>query len=388
MSQQTITIQPGDSVTVNAAGGPVPPTITGINISGPATISENASAVFTDTVLGTGNFDKTVTWKASDGSITNQGVFTAPNKVENVTVTAISNGDPTKQSSVTVSISMPSNTVKIAPSGGDDDTAVLQTALNSTAAAGKILEMTLGTFKLSPVNLPTNTNLLIDSGVLLTDRAGYGGSSCMLNYAGDNVKVTAGGATLQMPISYAKSVSDGQQWRHGVSVRGNRKNAQISGLNCVGCGGDGFMFRECSNLVADKISASKNFRNGLSITGQVNGVLVSNSNFSNNTDKANAGIAAGCDVEGNVPGDYVIGVRFLNCVFNGNQQWGLYLTLWFLDSTSQHVSVDVTNCQATSNGTNYMWSDGGKSKVSHTFTGSGNTSNGQPISISQMFPGA
>jgi hypothetical protein len=382
-----VVTQNGNDVIVTNSG---PSTITGVSVAGPATLQENATAVYADTVTGTGSFDPSVTWKASDGSISQAGVFTAPPKVEDVVITAMSVQDPTKFGTITVSIAQPSNTVKVQPTGGDD-TAGIQTLLNSTASTGKILELQTGpkgAYNLSPLNLPTNTNLLIDPGVLLSDRPGYGGSSCMLNVTGDNVKISATGATLQMPNSFAQSMKDGQQWRHGVSVRGNRKNPQISGLLATQCGGDGFMFRECTGLVADKISASKNYRNGLSITGQVNDLLVSNSNFSNQTNKANAGIAAGLDIEPNVPSDFIENVRIESCVFNNNQQWGLYISLWFLNAQSQKVTVDVSNCQANNNGTNYMWSNGQNTTAPHSFTGSGNLSNGHPITIQQMFPGA
>src|SRR5262249_47350815 len=160
-------LNPGDVLTITVADAD--PTITGVHVSGPATLNQGATAQFTAQVTGTGPFNPAVTWKASDGTITQSGLFTAPNNPETVTITATSVEDPSQAGSQPVSIAQAGNTVKIAPSGGDD-TAALQAALNSTAAKGQVLEMTLGTFHLMPVTVPAGTNLLIEPGVLITDQ--------------------------------------------------------------------------------------------------------------------------------------------------------------------------------------------------------------------------
>ena len=376
MSQQQVSIpsplNAGDSLLVNVGTG-----IVSVSVTGPSTVQEGAQAQFTATVKGTGNLS--VIWSASDGSISATGLFTAPAKVENVTIKATSVQDSTKSGSQPVAVSQPSNTVTIAPSGGDD-TAALQSALNAAAKAGQILRMLAGTWNLSPISIPT-LNMLIDPTAILKDRLGYGKNDCMLNPVGNGLNLTGVGAQIQMPNSYAASLKDLSQWRHGVRLQGSLRNMQISGLSVIQAGGDGFYVRESSAVLLTGVSASACFRNGLSITGQVNGVTVTGCNFSNQQNQKIADIADGIDVESNLPTDYQIGVRIENCVFTMDQMRGLFISLWFMNSTSQTVTVDVSNCHANSSGDGFNWTNGQNSKVPHIFTGSGNTINGVPTSF-------
>ena len=371
MSQQQVVVpnplNAGDSLLVNVGTG-----ITSVSVTGPSTVQEGAQAQFTATVKGTG--DLSVIWSASDGAISATGLFTAPAKVENVTIKATSVQDSTKSGSQSVAVSQPSNSVTIPPSGGDD-TAALQAALNAAAKASQILRMLAGTWNLSPISVP-GLSLLIDPTAILKDRPGYGQSDCMLNTVGNGLNLTGVGVQIQMPNSYAASLKDNSQWRHGVRVQGNVKNIQISGLSVFQAGGDGFYVRQSSSVLLTGVSASGCFRNGCSITGEVNGVTVTGGNFSNQQNQKLAGIADGIDIEPNVPTDFLIGVRIENCMFTMDQMRGLYISLWFMNSTSQTVTVDVSNCHANSSGDGFNWTNGQNSKVPHIFTGSGNTING------------
>src|SRR6185312_14691989 len=269
----------GDVLTITVAGAD--PTITGVSISGAATVNEGATSQYSATVTGTGPFNPAVTWSVDDGTISPSGLFTAPLKVETVNITATSIEDPTKFAVFPVSIALPSNTVKIAPSGGDD-TAALQAALNSTAPAGKVLEMTVGTWHLNPISVPAGTNLLIDPGVLITDQSVYGANSVMFNIIGSNVKITATGAFAQMPLNRPVS---GTEFRHCVAVnQGNTilSNITIVGLSVKSAGGDCFYFRAVTNLSVSSISATGAARNGVSVTGKVNGAVFTNITSVNN----------------------------------------------------------------------------------------------------------
>jgi hypothetical protein len=67
------------------------PAITSVTVACiPSTIAPNASSKCIATLQGTGSFSSAVTWFASEGSISPAGVFTAPDSVDNVTVTATS----------------------------------------------------------------------------------------------------------------------------------------------------------------------------------------------------------------------------------------------------------------------------------------------------------
>jgi hypothetical protein len=173
----------------------------------------------------------------------------------------------------------------------------------------------------------------------------------MLNIAASNVVISAAGAQLQMPHSYAASIADGSQYRHGVRIGGGgASGVHVSGLAVSQAGGDGFYVRECTNVLLDGVSGSACQRNGCSITGQVDGVTVQNSDFSNQQDLSGAGIADGIDVEPNVPGDYIRNVSILNCTFRNNQQRGLFISLYFLNSSSETATVNVSGCSSSGSG--------------------------------------
>lgn len=335
--------QDGDTLTINPIGPPPDPTITGVSVSGAATLNEGATSQYSATVTGTGPFNPAVTWSVDDGSISPTGLYTAPLKVEGVNIKATSVEDPTKFAVFPVSIALPTNTVKIAPSGGDD-TAAVQAALNSTASAGKVLEMTVGTFRLNPISVPAGTNLLIDPGVLLTDQSAYSTNAVMLNIVGSNVKITATGAFAQMPLNRPIS---GTEFRHCVAINQGTilSNITIVGLSVKSAGGDCFYFRTVTNLTVSGISATNAARNGVSVTGKVNGAVFTNITSVNNAD--------GCfDFEPNVNTDALQNI-VINNLTTGGTNGGLNFGFQNLDSTTPPVSIVVNGF--TSNG------DGGTS---------------------------
>ena len=71
-----------------------------------STVAPGATIQFTATVTNTSN--TAVTWAASSGSISSTGLFTAPNQLGTVTITATSGAFTTVQASATVSVSDPS----------------------------------------------------------------------------------------------------------------------------------------------------------------------------------------------------------------------------------------------------------------------------------------
>jgi hypothetical protein len=343
----------GCNFAVNAQGelvvtdsDPVDPTITGVSIAGAATLNEGATSQYAATVTGTGPFNPAVTWTCSDGTISAAGIFTAPLKVENVNITATSVEDPTKFATFPVSIALPTNTVTIAASGGDD-TAAVQAAINSTAAAGKILEFLTkgGTWHVNPLTIPAGANLLWDPGNLCTDQSAYSSHAVMFNIAGSNVKITATGAFFQMPLSLAASKADGQEYRHCFAIQ---PSAQINNVSIVGpsvksAGGDCLYVHNCANLIVATFSGTGAYRNGTSVTGQVN-----NATFTNINNFANGG--GDFDFEPNLDTDYLTNIVINQLTTGGGTNGGLNFGLQHLDSTSKPVSITVNGYTSTGNG--------------------------------------
>jgi len=322
---------------------PPPSTITGVTITGPTTVQEGATVQFSDVVTGTGPFNPAVTWSCDDGTISPSGLFTAPLKVETVNIKAVSVQDPTVFAVYPISIALPGNTVKLGPSGGDD-TAAVQAALNSTASKGQVLELTLGTFHVNPLTVPAGTNLLVDPGVLVTDQSAYSSHAVMFNIVGSNVKITATGAFFQMPLSLAASKADKQEYRHCFAMQ----SAQISNVTLIGvtvksAGGDCLYVRQVSNLIVSNFSGTSAYRNGTSVTGQVN-----NATFTNINNFANGG--GDFDFEPNTPADFLTNIAINNLTTGGGTNGGLNFGLQHLDSTSKPVNIVVNGYTSTGNG--------------------------------------
>ena len=78
-------------------------------VCSPSTVAPNATSQCNATIQGSGNYSSAVSWKASAGIITPEGMFTAPSSPVIVTVTAMSVQDMTQtaEAIVTVQLQMP-----------------------------------------------------------------------------------------------------------------------------------------------------------------------------------------------------------------------------------------------------------------------------------------
>jgi hypothetical protein len=112
------------SATVTITGAPVAnPVVSSVTVSpASASVSTSGTAQFAATVQGTVT-NKSVTWKASAGTISSAGLYTAPATAGSATVTATSVADTTKSASASISISAPAsapppvvNSVRVTPS--------------------------------------------------------------------------------------------------------------------------------------------------------------------------------------------------------------------------------------------------------------------------------
>jgi len=346
-------------VIVTAAPAPTPnPTITSVTVS-PASTSttEGTTLQFSASVQGTAS-DKSVTWKAALGSITASGLYTAPSKAGTDTVTATSDADSSKSGSATISVTAaappPSgNTVSLLTFGnagfGGDDTSVFQTALNSTASHTQILEIPAGSYNISPINFPSNSNMKVDADVTVSANSGFGSSDRMLNVNSNNVTISgAGGSTsvFQMPKARTASQGDGSQYRHCLGIQ-NASNVTVTGIACNQSGGDGIYVSAATNVTITKCVFDKNYRDAGSIIGRLNHINITNNVFSNTNGTAPQ---AGVDLEPNNPGDFVVDVNFTDNTMVNNSGDGLAISLWTLDSTSQPVSITVTRNHSDNNG--------------------------------------
>jgi hypothetical protein len=151
----------GSPAQVGLTGSAVQPpssSVTGVTIS-PTNPSVQAGQTiqFSDTVQGT-TTNTSVTWTASAGRITADGLVTAPSSAGTVTVTVISSADNSKQASTAVTVTAPppppTQQFYVSPSGNDSDSGTststpwqtIQHAMTN-ATAGSTVNIMAGTYQ-------------------------------------------------------------------------------------------------------------------------------------------------------------------------------------------------------------------------------------------------
>ena len=239
---------------------------------------------------------------------------------------------------------------------GGDDTNVIQSALNTTAANGQVLRIPAGNYNISPISFPDNSKVMLDSGVTITANSGFGPLDKMLNIRSQNVTIAGAGATsvifkMRKSEYASEHASDGSEYRHCLNIEG-ASNVTVSGISCNQSGGDGLYIgyglqgQPSQNVTVTDSIFDQNFRQGFSlISGQH--VFVYRCNFTN-TSGTNP--ESGIDIEPNEPTGHVADVHIEDSFSTGNAGSGVILSLWKLDGTSQAVDVTILRHHTSSNG--------------------------------------
>jgi hypothetical protein len=346
--------------TAPPAPAPPSPSVSSVTVSPASSATTSGGTLqFAAAVQGTVT-DKSVSWKASLGSVSASGFYTAPSNAGSDTVTATSNADSSKSGSATVSVTAaapapPSNgnTVSLLKFGnagfGGDDTSVFLAALNSTAGSGQVLEIPAGNYNISPISFPSNSKMQVDSGVTVSANSGFGSGDRMLNINSSNVTITGAGASasvFQAPKARAASQGDGSEYRHCLAIQG-ASNVTVTGISCNQSGGDGLYVSAATNVTVSNSTFDGNYRNGASVIGQLNHINISGNRFTNTNGTLPQ---AGVDIEPNNPADFVLDVNFADNVTSNNAGDGFAVSLWTLDSSSQPVGITVARNHSDQNG--------------------------------------
>ena len=227
---------------------------------------------------------------------------------------------------------------------GGDDTNVLQTALNYTAANGETLEIPAGSYNINPLSFPNNANVFVDAGVTMTANPGYGANTTMLNISSSNVKITGAGAAVSVFHMRKSEYTSGEQ-RHCMYIV-NASNVTVSGISCNDSGGDGLYLAGSTNVTVEDCIFNNNRRQGSSITGGVNHVFYLRDHFTNTNGTAPQ---SGLDIEPDAPGGFLLDVNIEDCYTDANAGDGLMISPWLLNSSSQPVGVTVLRNHSTGN---------------------------------------
>ena len=306
-------------------------TTTPTTITSPTTTTKSTTSPTTTTKSTT---SPTTTTKSTTSPTTTTKATTSPTTTTTPTTTAPTNSGP-------------SISVKSYGAVGDgvaNDTAAIQSALNTGSA---IVSIPDGTYMIDAlVSLRPKSNQTVQlSGNAVLKVIPNASSSYQVFYLGSvtNVEITGG---LLAGDRNAHLGSSGE-YGMGVLIGNGADNIRIRNLTIRDCWGDGIYVGTDStgiarNVLIDNVVCDNNRRQGLTIS-QAENVTVRSSTFRNTN-----GISpqAGLDIEPN-SGCHVNNVTIQSCQFANNAGYGLVI------NGASGVSVNAVNidsCQFSGNG--------------------------------------
>src|SRR5438477_1846427 len=168
------------SATLTATGGAAPYIWSATGL--PAGLSISSGGTITGTPTAAGTQIPSLTVKDASGTTASSAL----------SLTINSSGLPPK----------PATTLSLLHFGtagfGGDDTSVLQTALNYTAANSAALEIPAGSYNISPISFPQNSYVVMDAGVTVTANSGFGTGDHLLNVNAQNITIIGAAATTSI----------------------------------------------------------------------------------------------------------------------------------------------------------------------------------------------
>jgi hypothetical protein len=220
--------------------------------------------------------------------------------------------------------------------GVTDDTTTFRALLGT---GDRTIHISAGVYVTGKLDIPSNTVLLLDSGVTIEDSGQLGPEDRLINIDGSNVYIRGMGARI---ISNRGFYAGGEQ-RHGVFIYG-ASNVVIDGLESSNNSGDGFYIggpqsKPSQNIVLADCLASNNRRQGLSITSASN-VKVVDCQFENTNGTAPQ---FGIDLEPNFPTDFLSNILLLRPFTRANVGGGIQISLTKLEPTSLEPTIEIAN---------------------------------------------
>jgi len=216
--------------------------------------------------------------------------------------------------------------------GKTDNTAVLQKLLGN---GNRTIHIPAGDYLTGHLDIPSNTALLLDSGVILrnadTDQAS------LINIETTNVYISGYGAK----ITGDRDAYAPDQVRYGTLIVG-AQNVVIDGLESSDNAGDGFYIgeyqgRPSQNIVLNDCLASDNRRQGLSIVS-ARKVYVVNCQFQ---DTHGSMPQFGIDLEPDYPTQFLDQIMILQPFTLSNKGGGIAIYLENLNANSYPIDIEI-----------------------------------------------
>jgi Right handed beta helix region len=218
--------------------------------------------------------------------------------------------------------------------GATDNTAAFQNLLST---GNRTIHIPAGDYVTGKLNIPSNTILVLEPGVIIRDSGLLGSHDRLINIRGENIRIEGHGASI---VAQRSGYASGEQ-RHGVYIFGSQR-VVIEGLESSGHGGDGFYIGGPSGSPSADIylrgcRAANNRRQGLSITS-ARRVRISDCEF---TDTSGTAPQFGVDLEPNDTADFMDDIVLLRPYTHSNQGGGILIHLARLDGSSHSVNVSI-----------------------------------------------
>ena len=186
----------------SGGGGNPTPTITSVSVScSPSSVQVNQASKCSSTVTGTGSFSSSVTWSVNQGTIDQNGNYTAPANATTATVTATSTQDSTKSGTASVTVTPATiglSSLAFAPNSvvsGNGSTGTV-TAVGPAPTGGVVISLSSGNSAV--VSVPSSVTIPVGS-----TSATFSVSSGSVGTA-TGVTITASSAT---PVSSVLTVN-------------------------------------------------------------------------------------------------------------------------------------------------------------------------------------
>lgn len=226
--------------------------------------------------------------------------------------------------------------------GGNDTTTLLK-GLRQTAANGNVLEIPAGAYNIDPVDLPSNSSILLDAGVTFLATSGYPLGMPMLNvYQVNNISIS--GVPGQSIFTMRKWEYTSGESRHCLRIEG-ATNVNVSGIQCNSSGGDGLYISASQNVTVTNSGFDNNRRAGFSLISgssiNINGDTFTNTNGTSPQH--------GINIEPNDSSGQLSNIIIQNSVSSGNAGDGFSVSLWATSPSMSPVSINVSNFQTSYN---------------------------------------
>lgn len=221
--------------------------------------------------------------------------------------------------------------------GRADNTRAFQALLGS---GNRTIHIAAGTYVTGKLQIPADTVLLLDRGVVIKDSGRLGPHDRLINILHDNVYIRGIGARVMSDRNFYH----GGEQRHGVFIQ-SASNVVIDGLDSSGNSGDGFYIGggggapPARNITLENCTASHNRRNGLSIVSGIN-VTVRNCTFAYTRGTAPQ---FGVDLEPDMPRDPLTNIRLIDVRTVDNASGGLSIVLGPAYRPPEPISIDIVN---------------------------------------------